>query len=249
MLSISSPKVAGRFEAADRNLQICILFIGTAIPCLVSGPAGPVASDSFSRFLQKPRKMRATAGNTESGAPCYDRQDNSDRHQQFLRAFTTNEPALRAYIRRLVPSRTDADDVLQEVAIVLWEKFGEFREGGDFRAWACGIARFKAMSWLRDKRRDRLVLDEDVAGLVANDASKKEDQLAAQRSALETCFEKVPENERQLLTQAYQPATKIQDVAASSGRSVGGFYQWLHRMRLMLLDCIQRQHQSAGELP
>ena len=170
-----------------------------------------------------------------------DRDFSQDRHQQFLRAFTTNEPAVRAFVRRLVPSRADADDVLQEVAIVLWEKFEDFCDGGNFKSWACGIARFKVLAWLRDKRRDRLVLDDDVVGLIADEAFRDESNLEQQRIALETCFEKVPQRERDLLTQAYQPAAKIQDVAANSGRSVAGFYQWLHRMRLMLLECIQRE--------
>jgi len=34
----------------------------------------------------------------------------------------------------LVLSRTDADDVLQEVAIVLWAKFEDFRDGGGFQS-------------------------------------------------------------------------------------------------------------------
>jgi RNA polymerase sigma-70 factor (ECF subfamily) len=147
------------------------------------------------------------------------------RHQQFLRAFTTNEPAVRAFVRRLVPSRIDADDVLQEVAIVLWEKYGEF----------------KVLSWLRDKGRDRLVLDDDVVGLIADESIRKESHLEQQRVALESCFKKVPAEDRDLLIQAYQPDAKIQDIAVNSGRSVGGFYQWLHRMRLMLLECIQRE--------
>lgn len=166
---------------------------------------------------------------------------NQDRHQQFLRAFTTHEPALRAFVRRLVPSRTDADDVLQEVAIVLWEKFAEFREGGDFKAWTCGIARYKALAWLRDKGRDRLVLDTDVVELIAEDSLQAESRLQRQRDALESCLGKVPPAERELLVRAYQPETKIQDVAATSGRSVGGFYQWLYRTRQMLLDCVKRE--------
>lgn len=174
------------------------------------------------------------------------RDDIQLRHQQFLRAFTTNEPAVRAFVRRLVPSRTDADDVLQEVAIVLWEKYDEFRDGGDFKAWACGIARFKVLSWLRDKGRDRLVLDDDVVGLIADESLRNDSHLEQQRVALESCFEKVPPKDRDLLTQAYQPDAKIQDIAVTSGRSVGGFYQWLHRMRLMLMECVQRE--QAQEL-
>jgi len=169
-----------------------------------------------------------------------DANDN-DHHREFLRAFTTHEPAVRAFVRRLVPSRTDADDILQEVSIVLWEKFDECRTGDDFKAWACGIARFKVLSWLRDRGRERLVLDTDVVQLIAEESLQSESQLAQQRVALESCFEKIPTTERDLLTRAYQRDVKIQDVAVSSGRSAGGFYQWLHRMRKLLLECIRRE--------
>jgi len=165
---------------------------------------------------------------------------NQDHHQQFLRAFTTHEPAVRAFVRRLVPTRADADDILQEVAIVLWEKYEEFREGEDFKAWACGIARYKVLSWLRDKGRDRLVLNTEVVELIAKESLRDEPHLHKQRIALEACLEKVPPTDRILLAQAYQSDVKIQDIAETSGRSVGGLYQWLYRMRQILLECIQR---------
>lgn len=162
-------------------------------------------------------------------------------HERFLRAFAANEPAIRAYIRRLVPARADADDVMQEAVIVLWEKFGELPEGGDFRAWAFGVARFKVLSWLRDKGRDRITLSEDVVLRLADETAEDEPRLERQRAALETCAEKLGSEQRDLLVAAYRPDTRIQEVAASSGRTVAGFYQWLHRMRRLLLDCVQRE--------
>ena len=171
--------------------------------------------------------------------------DSNDRHREFLQVFTTHEPAVRAFVRRLVPSRADADDILQEVAIVLWEKFDEFRTGADFKAWACGIARFKVLSWLRDRGRDRLVLDTDVVELIAEESLQVESHLEQQRIALEACFEEIPTAQRQLLARAYRRDVKIQDVAATSGRSVNGFYQWLHRMRKLLFECIS--HKVAEE--
>ena len=155
--------------------------------------------------------------------------------------FTTHEPAIRAFIRRLLQSRTDADDVMQETAIVLWEKFDEFHPSADFRAWAFGVARFKVLAWVRDKRRDRLVLSEETVGLLADETARDEPQLARQREALERCADKLVPHQRGLLFAAYQSESRIQEVAASSGRSVAGFYQWLHRMRRMLLDCVRRE--------
>ena len=165
---------------------------------------------------------------------------DTERHHRFLRRFTAHEPAIRAHVRRLVPSRADADDVMQEVSVVLWDKFDAFEEGGDFRAWAFGVARFEVLAWLRDRGRDRLVLDEEAVTRIAEEASADEPRLERQREALEQCMQKVPAAQRGLLMQAYQEGASIQEVAQDSGRSVAGFYQWLHRMRRLLLDCIRR---------
>jgi len=162
------------------------------------------------------------------------------RHDKFLRSFTASELAIRAYVRRLVPTRADADDVMQDVSVVLWKKFGEFREDGDFRAWAFGVARYAALAWRRDKARDRLVLDENVVAKLAEESPEYEPQLQRQREALEGCMQKVTPDQRTLLMRAYQPELSIQEVANDSGRTVPGFYQWLYRVRRMLLDCIRR---------
>jgi RNA polymerase sigma-70 factor (ECF subfamily) len=163
----------------------------------------------------------------------------TELHRRFLPRFALCESALRSFIRRLVPAPSDADDVMQEVCVVLWEKFGSFDEKADFRAWAFGVARFEVLAWLRDKGRDRLVLDEEVVLQLAEEAESFEPALCRQREALEGCIQKVPPEQRSLLIQAYQTETQIHQVARQSGRTVPGFYQWLHRIRKMLLDCIQ----------
>lgn len=163
-----------------------------------------------------------------------------DLNRRFLRLFTTHEQALRAFVRRLVPQRTDADDVMQDVCVVLWEKFETFSESRDFRAWAFGVARYEVLAWLRDKGRDRLVLKEEVVLKIAEESLQDDGVLERQRHALEGCIAKVPARQRDLLMQAYQPTIRIQEVAQASGRSVPGFYQWLHRMRRTLLECVRR---------
>jgi RNA polymerase sigma-70 factor (ECF subfamily) len=110
----------------------------------------------------------------------------------------------------------------------------------DFRRWAFGVAKYESLAWLRDKRRDRLVLAEDVLEQLAQDATSHEPVLDAHRVGLEVCLEKLPPDQRALVLAAYDPGARIQDVAERSRRTVGGFYQWLHRVRLQLLDCVRR---------
>lgn len=124
---------------------------------------------------------------------------------------------------------------------MLWEKFDEFDRNGSFKSWACGIARFRVLAWLRDKGRDRLVLDSGVVELIAEESLQAESMLEQQRDALEKCFDKIPVAQRELLSRAYHRNARIQDVAKMSGRTLSGFYQWLHRMRKRLLECISRE--------
>jgi len=77
--------------------------------------------------------------------------------------------------------------------------------------------------------------------LIADETTIDEPHLDRQRSALEACAEKLDAGQRDLLMAAYQPDARINDVAASSGRTVAGFYQWLHRVRRLLLDCVRRE--------
>ena len=129
---------------------------------------------------------------------------------------------------------------MQEISVVLWEKFDSLDEGEEFKAWAFGVARYEVLAWLRDRGRDRLVLNEVVITKIAEETTAIEPLLERQREALELCMQKVPTEQRELLMQAYQPESSIQAVAQGSGRTVPGFYQWLHRMRKVLLDCIRR---------
>lgn len=165
--------------------------------------------------------------------------DEASRYRAFLRQFTANEAAVRAFVRRLVPARADADDIMQEVSVVLWEKFESFRGDGDFRVWAFGVARFEVLAWLRDKGRDRLVLSEKIVDLFGAEAEVQEPRLERQREALEQCLGKVAPEQRGLLMRAYEPGARIAALARESGRSEPGFYQWLYRVRKLLFDCIR----------
>lgn len=174
------------------------------------------------------------------------RQENPGFYEEFLGQFTANEAALRAYVRRLVPTRHDAADVMQGIALVLWKKFRDLDNPEDFRKWAFGVARYETLAWLRDKARDRRVLADDLLNTIAQEAASIDERLQAQREALENCLDKLPAEQRTLVLKAYVPDVQIKDVAEQSGRTVGAFYQWLHRMRMRLQECTQRTIRAEG---
>jgi RNA polymerase sigma-70 factor, ECF subfamily len=164
----------------------------------------------------------------------------NDKHDQFLRLYVEHEEALNGFVRTLVPTREDAREVMQEVAVVLWRKFEELSDLADFRPWAFGVAKFKALASLRDRMRDRLVFDEDVLELLAAEVADDADAYEAERVALDECIGKLGAAQRKLLDAAYAPGVRMDELASSMGRSPMSFYKALHRIRLALMDCTQQ---------
>jgi RNA polymerase sigma-70 factor, ECF subfamily len=160
--------------------------------------------------------------------------------EDFLPLYIQNEEALRAFVRSMLPTRDDAREVMQEVALVLWQKFGELREREKFRAWAYAVARMRVLAFLRDRSRDRHVFGDDVLTLLADEMEENTDAFEAERAALETCLKKLDPARRTLLDAAYAPGVRIDTLAASAGRSAMSVYKALHRIRLTLMECTQR---------
>ena len=97
------------------------------------------------------------------------------RYQDFVRLFAHHEPDLRRFIRSLLPTAVDADEVLQQTAIVIWRKFDQFDPQTNFMKWACVISRFEALAYRRKMARDRLVFREDVMSLMADEGEQEVD--------------------------------------------------------------------------
>jgi RNA polymerase sigma-70 factor (ECF subfamily) len=171
------------------------------------------------------------------------RSDSVDEtgRASFLAYFAAHEEAIRARVRRLVPLRSDAEDVMQEVAVVLWRKFPEFRPEQGFREWAFGVARYEALAWYRDRGRERIAFSTETVEMLAALEDAEASHGDRRREALDRCMAKLAEADRDLILASYRPAARIQDVAMRSGRSIGGFYQWLHRMRKTLLECVRAE--------
>ena len=75
--------------------------------------------------------------------------------------------ALHTFVRSLVPTRQMASEVMQDVILVLWEKF---EVAADFQGWAFGVARNVVMRHLRSLSRDRHVFDDELVNQLADDA-------------------------------------------------------------------------------
>ena len=169
--------------------------------------------------------------------------DEADRkqHDQFLRLFMEHEEALRLFVRSLLFNQEETREVMQEVAIVLWRKFDDSLDSTSFRRWAFGVARMEVLAFRRDRARDRHIFGDDIAELLEGVVQEQSDVLESERSALQVCVGKLPEDQRELVSNAYEPGVKKNDLARELGWTSMALYKKLHRIRLSLMDCVRKE--------
>jgi RNA polymerase sigma-70 factor (ECF subfamily) len=171
---------------------------------------------------------------------------SDDAYERFLTLFAHHENDLRTFIRSLLPTWHDADEVLQNSALVIWRKFDQFDPATAFMKWACVIARFEALAYRRKMARDRLVFREDLLELMADEGAREVDTRQAEYEALESCLAAMPEKQRTLLTLAYTPGVKVKELAEQAGSTSAAFYMRLNRLRKDLMHCIESKMQTAS---
>lgn len=165
---------------------------------------------------------------------------------RFGQQLTALQRQLFVYVAQLVGRTADADDVLQEVNRVLWEKYAEFVPGTNLAAWAYKVAYFEVLRYRKTKGRDRLRFGDETLEVLAAEAAPVAEQESARRAALNECLDKIPAEDRDLVNRRYAEQTEVRDLANVLKRSEKAIYRALARVRGVLLECVRRALAAEG---
>jgi RNA polymerase sigma-70 factor (ECF subfamily) len=165
----------------------------------------------------------------------------STKQSRYIKLLNESQSRLFAYLYAHVLNMADAEDLYQQVALVLWEKFDRFIPGTDFGSWGIRVAELTIKNFLRSRRRSKVLFsDEVMQRIVERQSQVSQDSAAARTSALESCLKRLPQRDRQLVERCYGGDFKIKEIAEEEGRSAGAVYTALCRIRHALLACIER---------
>jgi RNA polymerase sigma-70 factor (ECF subfamily) len=165
--------------------------------------------------------------------------------KEFMALWTANARAIFAYILTLEPRWVNAEDILQETSITLWEKQHEFTLNSNFRAWACKIAHFKLLESIR-RTRPITVSDEMILDTLAATVENRSEIHEARFEALSLCMEKLSPRDQQLLVMRYSEEGAVKTMAARLGLNAIALYRSLRRVHENLYECIQRTLSKEG---
>ena len=161
--------------------------------------------------------------------------------EQYSRLLAANQRRIYAYLLSLVHDPIVADDLMQEVAALLWRKFDQFKIGTSFGAWAVGVARLTVLEWRRKQEKLPLPLSDEELLALAEVAEELSGEYEERESALQRCLERMKPNYRHLLHLRYYVDLSVRDIAEAAGVSRRAIYKALERIHGNLLKCVRGQ--------
>ncbi|MDD6034258.1 MAG: sigma-70 family RNA polymerase sigma factor [Oscillospiraceae bacterium] len=73
--------------------------------------------------------------------------------QAFETLLAAHRGAVERYVKFRLPAEADADDVIQEVFVTAYRKFGQLKDPAAFKSWILAIARNRCNDWFRQRAK------------------------------------------------------------------------------------------------
>jgi len=159
--------------------------------------------------------------------------DPENRQKGFEQLIKKYQQKIYWHIRKMVIDHDDADDVVQETFIKVWQGLQNFRGDAQLYTWVYRIATNESLNFLQKKRRQNHVPLEnddslDLLNTLENSISQNyvsgdEIQLKLQKALLQ-----LPDKQRLVFNMKYYEDMKYEDIAEITGTSVGALKASYH---------------------
>jgi len=171
---------------------------------------------------------------------------NEEQNNKELAVFwVQSQPTIAAFIHSLVPNFQDADDILQNVAIITVEKFNEFDRNRSFSAWSTGIAKNLILKYYANKGSKKPILGieviEKVAQVYDQDPQSIHDRIDSIEKALKKCIQRLKDKIKKIVQMHYMDELSPARIAQLLSLTTNNVSVTLHRVRLSLKSCVNQE--------
>jgi len=173
--------------------------------------------------------------------------DTEPREVEFTRLWTKAQPLVTSYVFSSVRHTQDAEDLLQEVATAALSDIDKYDHTKPFLHWVLGIARFRVLTYFRQRSKQKLVFDEATLAFLAEAHEQLEPTAGERRHALDECLKEVATRRREALAMRYADGLAVGDIAKRLDTSANAVSLLLHKARNSLADCIEKRLSSAED--
>lgn len=126
--------------------------------------------------------------------------------------------------RRIISRHDDADDVVQDVFIKVYEGLKDFRGASNFYTWLYRITINVSINALRKKRLKEFIPYDHIMDGVFRSDSKTDDHVEQQeyQTILEHAIDRLPAKQKVVFNMRYYDEIPYEEIAKILKKSVGG---------------------------
>ncbi|MCG6154345.1 sigma-70 family RNA polymerase sigma factor [Rubinisphaera margarita] len=165
--------------------------------------------------------------------------------REFVDQFVKTQRRLYLYLLAQVGNPHPAEEILQNVNVVILSKWQQFEPGTNFLAWAYRIASLEVLKYRQKSKRQKLLFDDDYLATIARTVEELHENTEMRQKALARCLKKLKPVDRELVRLKYQLGRDGQALSEMLNRPVNSVYQSLGRIRRSLLKCVEAQIAAA----
>ena len=170
-----------------------------------------------------------------------------------MRGILAQEPLLLGFIRAIVGSRQVAEDIFQDLVVLVMRKHSEIPNADALPGWTRRASRFLALKALEKRARERPTMDDELITLLEQTWTAEEETAAdPYLAALTACRDQLPAHARELLALRYEHGIPGEQIAERLSRPLNTVYVTLSRLHRTLEACIRSRlsrsaHQEHGD--
>ena len=166
-------------------------------------------------------------------------RDPATREKAFTAIIKKYQEKLYWHIRRMVVEHEDANDVLQNVFIRVWNGLDNFREDSQLYTWLYRIATNECLSYLeQQKRKASVSLDEMESGLSNKVIADKYFDPNKLEWKLQLAIQQLPEKQRVVFTLRYYDEMPYEEMSRVLDTSEGALKASYHHAVKKIEDYI-----------
>lgn len=161
--------------------------------------------------------------------------------EAFQSLYATTSAKLFGICLRVLSSRAEAEDALQEVYVKIWRNAGRYRVNGlSPMTWLITVARNHAIDRVRARRGASA--DLDAVAEVPDEAPGPEASAirTSERARLIDCLSELPDGRAMAVRLAYLQGETYAELAARFDVPLNTMRTWLRRSLLTLRECLSR---------
>lgn len=181
--------------------------------------------------------------------------------EAFGTVYRATSAHLFGVILRINPDRTQAEEILQDIFVSIWQAAGGFDAArSQPMTWLTSIARNRAIDSLRRRKTEPA---QARSSAHATDGDDEDDPLAAQPSdapgplallqqaaqarEITHCLTQLSAEQQQCVALAYYQGLSHAEVAQHLAQPLGTVKSWIRRALMTLKDCLDRLSTTQGE--